>query len=174
MGTGTAQAGVRGTVIVIPDASILLKWVLPGGDERNISAALSLREEAAAGAVELVVPQLWVYEAGRALARQFPERADDLLSVLVDFRLREARLDARWRTRAVSLAVTYDVSFYTAAYHALALALGGVFVTADERYVSRASEAGGVSLLRRWREQVFLEDYAGKRVPATAATMKGV
>ena len=168
---GTAGAGVRGTVIVIPDASVLLKWVLPGGDERNISAALSLREEAVAGAVELVVPQLWVYEAGQTLARRFPDRADDLLAALVGFRLREAQLDARWRTRAVSLAVAYEVAFYTAAYHALALALDGVFVTADERYVSRASEAGGVSLLRRWREQVFPEDYAGKKVPATAATM---
>ena len=168
---GAAGTGAPGTVIVVPDVTVLLKWVLPGGEKRNISSALSLREEAVAGAIELVVPQLWVYEAGRALARQFPERADDLLSVLVDFRLRETRLDARWRTCAVSLAVTYEVSFYTAAYHALALALGGVFVTADERYVSRASEAGGVSLLRRWREQVFTEDYAGKKVPATAATM---
>ena len=51
----------------------------------------------------------------------------------------------------MSLSVTYGVAFYDAAYHAVALGLGGVFVTADERYVSRASRAGGVSSLRRWR-----------------------
>ena len=45
----------------------------------------------------------------------------------------------------------YGVTFYDAAYHAVALGLGGVFVTADERYVRRASGAGGVSSLRLWR-----------------------
>ena len=138
-------------MIVVPDASVLLKWVLPGDDERDTEAALALRNEAVAGAVELVVPQLWVYEVGNTLARRFPDQADALLASLADFGLKEARLDARWRTQAVSLAVTYQVAFYDAAYHAVALALGGVFVTADERYVRRASKAGGVSSLRGWR-----------------------
>lgn len=138
-------------MIVTPDASVLLKWVLPGDDEQDTDAALSLRDEAVVGAIELVVPQLWIYEVGNTLARRFPDNADELLASLADFGLTEARLDLRWRTRAVSLSVTYGVAFYDAAYHAVALALGGVFVTADERYLSRASRAGGVSSLRRWR-----------------------
>ena len=138
-------------MIVTPDASVLLKWVLPGDDEQDREAALSLRDEAVVAAIQLVVPQLWIYEVGNTLARRFPDEADELLSSLADFGLTEARLDSRWRTRAVSLSVTYGVAFYDAAYHAVALALGGLFVTADERYVSRASRAGGVSSLRRWR-----------------------
>ena len=137
-------------MIVTPDASVLLKWVLPGDDERDTKAALSLRDEAVAGAIELVVPQLWIYEVGNTLARRFADQADELLASLADFGLTEARLDSRWRTRTVSLAVTYEVAFYDAAYHAVALVLGGVFVTADERYVSRAARAGSVSSLRRW------------------------
>ncbi len=138
-------------MIVIPDASVLLKWVLPGDDEQDGDAALALRDEAVAGAVELVVPQLWLYEAGNTLARRFPDQAGELLASLVDFGLTEARLDSRWRTQAVSLAVAYEVAFYDAAYHAVALVYGGVFVTADERYVARASRAGSVSTLRQWR-----------------------
>ena len=65
-----------------------------------------------------------------------------LPGALADFGLNEARLDSKWRIRAVSLSVTYGVAFYDAAYHAVALGLGGVFVTADERYVRRASRAG--------------------------------
>ncbi len=137
-------------MIVAPDASVLLKWILPGDEERDTDAALSLREEAIAGAVELVVPQLWIYEVGNTLARRFPAQAEQLLATLVDFHLIETRLDSAWRAQAVSLAVTYGVSFYDAAYHATALACGGVFVTADERYVRRASQAGGVAALRRW------------------------
>ena len=141
-------------MIVTPDASVLLKWVLPGDDEQDeqdTDAALALRDEAVAGILDLVVPQLWIYEVGNTLARRFPNDAGELLASLADFGLNEARLDSKWRVRAVSLSVTYGVAFYDAAYHAVALGLGGVFVTADERYVRRASRAGGISSLRLWR-----------------------
>ncbi|MYG19560.1 MAG: type II toxin-antitoxin system VapC family toxin [Gemmatimonadales bacterium] len=140
-------------MIVTPDASVLLKWVLPGDDEQDTDAALSLRDEAVAGILDLIVPQLWIYEVGNTLARRFPDDADALLSSLADFGLAEARLDSNWRRRAVSLSVTYGVAFYDAAYHAVALGLGGVFVTADERYVRRASRAGSISSLRLWRSR---------------------
>ena len=140
-------------MIVTPDASVLLKWVLPGDDEQDTDEALALRDGAVAGTLDLVVPQFWVYEVGNTLARRFPDDAGDLLASLVDFGLTEARLDADWRIRAVSLSVRYGVTFYDAAYHAVALELGGVFVTADERYVRRASAAGGVSSLRLWRSR---------------------
>ena len=138
-------------MIVTPDASVLLKWVLPGDDEHDTDVALALRDQAVAGTLDLVVPQLWIYEVGNTLARRFPDDADELLASLADFGPTEAPLDAKWRIRAVSLAVTYGVAFYDAAYHAVALGLGGVFVTADEKYVRRASGAGGISTLRRWR-----------------------
>ena len=147
----TGRAGATAAVIVTPDASVLLKWVLPGNDEQDTDAALALRDEAVAGILDLVVPQLWIYEVGNTLARRFPNDAGELLASLVDFGLTEARLDSKWRIRAVSLSVTYGVAFYDAAYHAVALGLGGVFVTADERYVRRASRAGGISSLRLWR-----------------------
>ena len=63
----------------------------------------------------------------------------------------EWRLDPGWRAQAVSIAVAYGVSFYDTAYHATALAGSGVFVTADERYVRRALQAGSVVALREWR-----------------------
>jgi len=111
-------------VIVTPDASVLLKWVLPGDDEQDTDAALALRDEAVAGILDLVVPQLWIYEVGNTLARRFPDDAEALLASLADFGLAEARLDPNWRRRAVSLSVTYEVAFYDAAYHAVALGLG--------------------------------------------------
>ena len=138
-------------MIIVPDASVLLKWVLPDEDEQDSDLALRLREQALAGVIELIVPQLWIYEVGNTLARRFPDQAGEVLTSLADFGLAEARLDARWRARAVSLATTYEVAFYDAAYHAVALVRDGVFVTADERYVARAREAGNVSTLRRWR-----------------------
>ena len=88
---------------------------------------------------------------GNTLAPRFPAQAGELLASLVDFGMTEWRLDPGWRAQAVGLAVTYGVSFHDAAYHATALAGSGVCVTADERYVRRASEAGSVAVLREWR-----------------------
>ena len=52
--------------------------------------------------------------------------------------------------RALALTQRYGVTFYDAAYHAHAIVERGVFVTADERYVERASEAGAVTRLSEW------------------------
>ena len=137
------RPGATPAVIVTPDASVLLKWVLPGDDGQDTDGALALRDKAVAGTLDLVVPQLWIYEVGNTLARRFPDDAVELLASLADFGLTEAKLGSRWRTRAVSLSVTYGVAFYDAAYHAVALGLGGVFVTADERYVGAPRKPGG-------------------------------
>jgi hypothetical protein len=45
----------------------------------------------------------------------------------------------------------YSVTFYDASYHALALVNGGIFVTADIKYVTLAEKAGGVVRLRDYR-----------------------
>ena len=136
--------------VVVPDASVLLKWILPGDDEQDTGAALSLRAAAISGAISLVAPQLWMYEVGNTLARRFPEPAGRLLSFLADFQIAEARLDSRWRERTLSIARAHGVTFYDASYHAVALIHGGVFVTADERYFRRAEGDGGLALLRDW------------------------
>ena len=150
MDTGGAEAAAP--VNVTPDASVLLKWVLPGDDEQDTDAAPALRDGAAAGTLDPVVPRLWVYVVGHTLARRLPDDADELLAPLADFGLIEAKLDPRWRARALSLSARYGVAFNDAAYHSVAPGPGGVSVTADERYVRRASGAGGISSPRLWRK----------------------
>ena len=72
-------------MIVTPDPSVLLRWVLPGDDEQDTDAALALRDEATAGTLDLVVPQLWIYEVGNTPAGRFPDAspAESLVSGLI-------------------------------------------------------------------------------------------
>jgi len=132
--------------IVVPDASVLLRWVVPTTEEGRDSA-LQLREAAAAGEIALMVPPLWLYEVGNTLARRFPDQAGQLLEVLVAFGLIEKGATDPWRRQALKLTRDYGVTFYDAAYHALALVESGVFVTADSEYVRKTQAAGAVSLL---------------------------
>ena len=51
----------------------------------------------------------------------------------------------------VSLMREFKVTFYDAAYHALAIRRWGVLVTANRAYARKASGRGHVALLDSWR-----------------------
>jgi predicted nucleic acid-binding protein len=66
------------------------------------------------------------------------------------FGLEEASPSEPWLAKILELTRRYEVSFYDAAYQALALIHKGLFVTADSRYVNRVKESGSVIALSEW------------------------
>lgn len=62
-------------MIVVPDASVILKWVIP----RNISPfqeqALAIRDAALSDSISLIVPPIWRYEVGNTLTRLIADNA---------------------------------------------------------------------------------------------------
>jgi predicted nucleic acid-binding protein len=136
--------------VVVPDASVILKWALPSDDEPDVDMAQLLRSAIRDDLVHAVVPGLWIYEVGNTIARRFPAHAGAWLSALVKFGLQEAPVSQQWLTQVLELTDCYPVSFYDAAHHATALVHGGVFITADERYVRHAGPHGGVVTLGEW------------------------
>ena len=137
--------------LVVPDASVLLKWVLPSNEEPDADKALLLRTAIVDEDVRALVPGLWFYEVGNTVARRFPIHASAWLSALMKFGLKEAPGSHRWLAKALELTRHYDVSFYDAAYHALALIHDGLFITADTRYVARVTGSGNVVALSEWQ-----------------------
>jgi len=136
--------------LVVPDASVILKWVLPPADEGDVGRALAMRDSIMSGRVRALVPDLWFYEVGNTLARRFPDRAFRLLDALARFDLAIAPRSRRWLNHALDLTQRYGVTFYDAAYHAHAIVERGVFVTADARYLQRAGEARSIMHLSAW------------------------
>ena len=137
--------------LVVPDASVLLKWVLPSDDEPDADKALLLRAAIQDEAVHVLLPGLWLFEVGNTIARRFPTHASGWLSALMKFGLEEAAPSQPWLSKTLELTRRYEVSFYDAAYHALALIHKGLFVTADSRYVNRVAEPGSVIALSEWQ-----------------------
>jgi predicted nucleic acid-binding protein len=140
--------------LVVPDASVLLKWVFPSDDEPDVDKALLLRAAILNDAIRAIVPALWLYEVSNTVARRFPAHASAWLTSLMKFGLPEAVPSDVWLTAALELTRTYEVSFYDAAYHALAITRKGVFVTADVRYVNRMAGEGTVVALSEWKAPV--------------------
>lgn len=136
--------------LIVPDASVILKWVLPSDDEPNADQALLLRDAIANDTVRALVPSLWLYEVGNTVARRFPDYAKPWLAALQKYDLYEYPLSERWLGTVLNLTRRYEITFYDAAYHAIAINESGTFVTADERYVTRVSEAGAICLLQDW------------------------
>jgi len=46
-------------LLVVPDASVILKWVLPASEESDTDRALELREAILNESVRALVPSLW-------------------------------------------------------------------------------------------------------------------
>ena len=137
--------------LVVPDASVLLKWVLPSEDEPEVDKALLLRRAIMDDAVRAMVPPLWLFEVGNSIARRFPAQASVWLTALMKFGLEEAPPSASWLATALELTRTHRVTFYDAAYHALAISRKGVFVTADVRYADQMAKDGSVVALGEWK-----------------------
>ena len=105
--------------VLVPDASVLLKWALQSSEEGR-DLALALKDAWLGGRCRLVVPSLWIFEVGNILGLKQPDRSGALLQAMVDLELEQtgptAYLDQIFRFMS-----DYKVTFYDAAYHGLAV-----------------------------------------------------
>jgi predicted nucleic acid-binding protein len=132
---------------VVPDASVILKWVLDSEDEPGHAAANQLLKRWQRGEISLAVPPLWIYEVGNVLCLKRPADASEALAVLCDLGLDEVPLSRELIERTVVLAQHHSLTFYDASYLAVAEARKAVLVTADSKFHRRLPAGFAVELL---------------------------
>ena len=134
--------------VFVPDASVILKWVLRFKED-STEKALLLREDFLANKCQLVVPSLWFFEVGNILGAKEPHLAKALLGALLELNLEEQDpgpiLDISFE-----LMETLRVTFYDAAYHATAIRREGTLITADDVFFRKAVSRGHLVRLRDW------------------------
>ena len=138
-------------MVIVPDASVILKWVLEKEDEPDQPHALLLQEAVLAGHVDIRLPTLWRYEVGNVLGLKQPALAIELMSALLAYDFDEVPLHTEYACAV--LAHMHDVkgvTFYDSAYHVLALRTKGLYLTADAAYLRKAKRKGHVSSLAEW------------------------
>lgn len=139
-------------MIIVPDASVILKWVLEREDEPGHAQALKLQEALLADEVEIRVPTLWRYEVGNVLGLKKPRMAMELMGALLAYEFDEVPLRTEYALDVLEhMREVPGVTFYDAAYHVLALRTKGLYLTADVAYVKRAKRRGHVGLLGEWQ-----------------------
>jgi predicted nucleic acid-binding protein len=135
--------------VLVLDASVLIKWVIPPDNESHVEQALALRRKVVLGEEHLCLPSLWFHEVGNTLARRFPDQAGELMADLLAMGFEEIPHAAILKT-TLDLTRRFGVTFYDASYHAAALVREGVLVTSDGRYLERAATAGRIQYLGDW------------------------
>lgn len=140
----------------VTDASVVLKWVLRE-EEADVQSALALFQDFSEGAVDIVLPHLWLYEVANVLIQKtgLNETTESLHFLFAqDFRV--AEFSKQSILRACEIAHRSKLTFYDACYHALAIQEGAVFITSDERYFRKAKIHKSILLLRDYRSAADL------------------
>lgn len=135
--------------IIVPDASVILKWVLRD-DETHRENALAILSGWLDGKYEILVPPLWRYEVGNILTRREPVFAGAIMEKLLQYEFPEIKISGTLLSVMIDLTRSNKVTFYDAAYHAIAIREKGKFVTFDKEYYNKAKDKGYVQLLDRF------------------------
>jgi predicted nucleic acid-binding protein len=133
--------------VIVADASVAVKWFLPGAEGFHVDQAVALLTGVREGKYELVEPAHWFAEVASVLVRLAPETVDEDLRDLDA--LASTVLDTLSLYRsAARLAARLKHNLFDTLYHAAALSLSGAtLVTADDRYYRKAREVGRIQRL---------------------------
>ena len=136
--------------IIVPDASILLKWAFDTPDESYKHKAVSFLNAWIDGKCEIVLPKLWSYEVGNVLMMKMPEQAHEVMEIFLGYDFTEYDMSLELCKETFQLMQRYSVTFYDAVYHALAFLQKGRLLTADESYCKKVRDMKYVMSLRDW------------------------
>lgn len=142
------------SILFVIDASVFNKLFL---DEPDREQAQALFRHAIENDAQLMAPSLLVYEALLADLR-YGVAFEDVHELLdaqqaAGMRLVEPDLAVLKRTKSIAQFGNAKAGYpalQDAIYHAVALEMGGRFVTADRKYAAKVGKLGGVVLLGEW------------------------
>lgn len=138
-------------MIVVVDASVSIKWFFQASaQEQDIDQAIQLLLQVQSGQVTLVQPTHWLPEVVAVITRIRPEIAEQAIDYLSAMEIK-VQQDADILKTASRLSQQFSHHLFDTLYHALAIQLNAVFVTADELYYRKAETTGYMQLLCNWQ-----------------------
>ena len=137
-------------MIVVVDTSVSIKWFFPVlAEEQDTNQAIAMLLQSQSGQVVLVQPAHWLPEVVAVITRIRPEIAEQAIDYLSAMEVK-VQQDADILKIAARLSQQFSHHLFDTLYHALAIHLNAVFVTADEKYYRKAETMGCIQLLGDW------------------------
>jgi len=135
--------------IYVVDASVVLKWFTQL-DEGDIDKANLLREKFRNREVELLAPELLIYEVTNVLRYKLDLDISDINSAvesIFEMRLLKS-IGQETMKKAVKIARDFDVTVYDATYLSFAESIHSLLITVDERFYEKVHHRPDVILLK--------------------------
>jgi predicted nucleic acid-binding protein len=137
--------------LIVPDASVVLKWALNSADEIDRDNAILLLNEWIDNKVEIALPKLWSFEVGNVLMLKNPDIAQEVMEIFIGYRFNEFDMTLELCKETLGLMKKYNVTFYDAVYHAVAILKKGLLITADDAYYRKVIGAENIIRLKDWK-----------------------
>lgn len=138
---------------LVLDASVLVKWLFNDSEHEPLTSDATALVEAVIDQGMAVQPVHWLAELAAVLARKTPEQAERNLALLDGLELEMAGgIDVM--QRACRLSIDLNHHLFDTLYHAVALEMDAVLVTADRRYLNKAQSLGRIVGLAQWRKVI--------------------
>lgn len=138
--------------IVVVDASVIVKWLIPQKDDENdIEQAFAILDSIKSRQMEIWQPPHWLAEVAAVATRLTPQSADEDIRDLCEMKFPVIESPEIYR-HASELSRALDHHLFDTLYHATALSLGDAYlVTANEKYHGKAAGHGHILLLKEFR-----------------------
>jgi len=130
------------------DSSVIVKWFV---EEEFTNKALLIRQALLVGKVELVAPDLILYEIPNAL--RFSQKLNEedikkIISSLFGIGMEITVPVRRILDSAIDFSFKFNITLYDAYFIALAKDIGYEFITADEKLYNKAKALKFVKILK--------------------------
>jgi len=125
---------------IVVDASVVVKWFV---EEKNSEKALKLRDKYIDGVVEILAPELIIFEILNALQYKalFTEsEVKEISKAIESYGFKLYSLKGEYAKKAVEVAFENEITLYDSSYIALAVLQNSQFFTADEELIKKLNE----------------------------------
>ena len=132
-------------MIVVLDASIIIKWLLADPEkEEHTDKAQKIMLNVIENKLQVVQPVHWLAEVGAVLSRLSPQTIIDDMHELFSLELPIANSNMIYH-RACDLAISLNHHLFDTLYHAVALEIPNAYlITADQKYLHKAKPLGNI------------------------------
>lgn len=139
------ESGIRRKKYVV-DASVVIKWY---SEEKDSIKAEGMLFDLKKGIIQVFAPSLLIYEVGNALykGKKFEEERVLLaMETLFDSGIEFFPIDEALAISTAHFMVRHNITFYDAAYVALASVLNIPLISADEKGHKKIKEITAIAL----------------------------
>ena len=136
-----------GAPVIVPDASVILKWAFPSPDEEDRDKAMNILFAWLSRKIEIILPKLWVFEVGNILGLKYSQSAQEIIEIFIGYGFTEQETTSALCRETLDLMKKYHVTFYDAVYHAVAILNKGTLITTDKAYYRKGARVGYAVML---------------------------